>query len=136
MHTLPWRAGRAFVRLAPATLIALAVVLVAGQTVAHAQTVTDPDFWKGTAERQNMVNRLIYGQSPQAIPASYDVVREAEEILAREPGRPTRTSSLSTGTSIGRTTGTSFRPPTTTRWNTAAMQLTLSSARETATARF
>jgi hypothetical protein len=41
----------------------------------------DPDFWKQTVEHRNTVNRLMYSQSPQAIPAGYDPVREAEEIL-------------------------------------------------------
>ena len=51
---------------------------------AHAQVVADPDFWKQTAERQDTVNRLIYSQSPQTIPPSYDPVREAEEILRQQ----------------------------------------------------
>ena len=61
---------------------ALVVATVAvGQGTAHAQAVADPDYWKLTAERQDTVSRFIYSQSPQAIPAGYDPVQEAEGIL-------------------------------------------------------
>jgi hypothetical protein len=69
-------------RLGLVTLVVFAALAATQQTTAQAQTVAaDPDFWKQTAERQNTVNRLIYSQSPQAIPTTYDPVREAEEIL-------------------------------------------------------
>gem|GEM_PF-4213400 len=44
----------------------------------------DPDFWKQTAGRRATVDRLIYSQSPQAIPSSYDAVQEAEGILREQ----------------------------------------------------
>ena len=45
-------------------------------------TVPDPnDYWKGTLLRRQTVYRLIYSQSPQTIPPSYDPVAEAEQIL-------------------------------------------------------
>ena len=48
---------------------------------AAAQTVTDPDFWKGTEERADTVYRLFYDQSPQTIPSEYDPVLEAEQHI-------------------------------------------------------
>ena len=67
--------------LALAALLAFTVLAAAHQTSAQAQTVADPDFWRLTPERQATVNRLVYSQSPQAIPSSYDPVAEAEQIL-------------------------------------------------------
>jgi hypothetical protein len=67
--------------LALAVLVLVAAFAGGHADSARAQTVADPDYWKGTAERQSTVNRLIYSQSPQSIPADYDPVREAEEIL-------------------------------------------------------
>jgi hypothetical protein len=76
--------GRLLARLGLTVLLAFAVLTIAHQGVAFGQTVVDPDYWKQTAERQATVERFVYGQSPQAIPASYDPVREAEQILAQE----------------------------------------------------
>jgi hypothetical protein len=67
--------------LAALTLAAFAALACAYEGTASAQSVADPDYWEGTAERQNTVNRFVYSHSPQAIPSSYDPVREAEEIL-------------------------------------------------------
>lgn len=75
---------RSFVRLVLATLVVFIAAMAADQTTAHAQVVADPDHWKQTTEHRNTVYRFVYGQSPQAIPASYDPVREAEEILRRQ----------------------------------------------------
>lgn len=44
----------------------------------------DSDYWKQAAVRQDTVNRFFYGQSPHAIPSSYDPVREAEQILRQQ----------------------------------------------------
>ena len=76
--------------------------------LAHAQTVADPDYWRQTPERQATVNRLVYSQSPQAIPGSYDSVREAEQIL-RENVRelpPSNPQARSLWTAIRETTAT------------------------------
>ena len=63
---------------------AFAAFAASHASAAHAQVVADPDYWKQTAARQDTVNRLIYSQSPQTIPPSYDPVREAEEILRQQ----------------------------------------------------
>jgi len=50
---------------------------------AQSQTLRDPGYWSATADRRATVYRFVYRQSPQAVPAGYDPVREAEEILRR-----------------------------------------------------
>jgi hypothetical protein len=97
-------------RIAKVALLVLAVS--AGALPGKAFGQADVDFWKGTAERQATVDRFIYGQSPQAIPSSYDPVAEAEAILrqhqaslpASNPGAPSlwqqiRTTTVKTGLS-------------------------------------
>ena len=63
--------------------LASAALAAGHQSTAHAQTVEIRTL-KQTAERQSTVNRFIYSQSPQAIPSSYDSVREAEEVLRQQ----------------------------------------------------
>jgi hypothetical protein len=57
------------------------VTFVAALWPAASQAQVDSDYWKGTAARQDTVNRLIYSQSPQTIPSGYDPVAEAEGYL-------------------------------------------------------
>lgn len=76
--------GCARARRALFTMFVCAAFAASHASAAHAQVVADPDFWKQTAERQDTVSRLIYSQSPQTIPPSYDPVREAEEILRQQ----------------------------------------------------
>jgi hypothetical protein len=64
-------------------MAAVAALGATHQGTAQAQT-PDPDFWKQTAERRDTVHRLVYSQSPQSIPAGYDAVSEAEEVLRQE----------------------------------------------------
>ena len=64
-----------------AVVMALMLTVPSG---AQASVNADPDYWKGTAERRDIVSRLVYSQSPQAIPSAYDPVREAEEILRQQ----------------------------------------------------
>jgi hypothetical protein len=78
-------------RLLFASLPIFAVIAYAAVTTAPAgaQTVPDPNYWKSTSENRSTVYRLIYDSSPQAVPAEYDPVREAEEILRqRQAGLP------------------------------------------------
>ena len=60
---------------------------------AAAQTVTDPDFWKGTEGRADTVYRFFYDQSPQPIPSEYDPVLEAEQHIRAEQAALPPTSS-------------------------------------------
>ncbi len=76
---------RTCLRIALAGL-ALSAFLALGWVIASpdpavGQVVADPAYWKQNAERRNTVHRLVYSQSPQTIPATYDPVREAEEVL-------------------------------------------------------
>jgi hypothetical protein len=75
------RRARQLARFGLATLVAFAVLATAHQTSAGAQVVADPDYWKQTAERQATVNSFVYGQSPQTIPRSYEVVAEEASRL-------------------------------------------------------
>lgn len=71
-------------RLALGAVLALAALAALGAATASAQVVADPDYWKQTTQHRDTVYRLVYSQSPQSIPASYDSVREAEEILRQQ----------------------------------------------------
>jgi hypothetical protein len=66
------------------TMFAVAGLAASHASAAHAQVVADRDYWKQTAAREATVDRFVYGQSPQAIPSSYDPVREAEQILRQQ----------------------------------------------------
>jgi hypothetical protein len=39
--------------------LALTVFAAGNAAIVEAQTVADPDYWKGAAERQNTVNRFV-----------------------------------------------------------------------------
>jgi hypothetical protein len=78
------RAARRLASLVALTVAAFAVLASAHHATASAQVVADPDYYKGTPERQATVYRFAYSQSPQTIPAGYDPVREAEEILRQQ----------------------------------------------------
>jgi hypothetical protein len=66
--------------LGPVVIALLAIVAILPAS-ADALVNEDPNFWKQTAERRATVDRLMYSQSPQSIPSSYDPVQEAEQIL-------------------------------------------------------
>ena len=78
------RSDRLRARPGVLTMLALVAFAASHTSAAHAEVVADPDYWQQTAARQATVNRFVYGQSPQAIPSSYDPVREAEEILRQQ----------------------------------------------------
>jgi hypothetical protein len=59
---------------------AIALCLFALTATAHAQS-PDPDYWKQDNDRRQAVYALMYAESPQTIPAGYDPVQEAQEIL-------------------------------------------------------
>ncbi|HEX7298544.1 MAG TPA: hypothetical protein VF257_06035 [Solirubrobacteraceae bacterium] len=64
---------------------------------ATARATPDTDYWTRAADTRDTVYRFVYGQSPQAIPSSYDPVAEAESILqerqaALSPSNPTAPS--------------------------------------------
>lgn len=58
--------------------------LAAVTSTAEATASADPNYWKQTAERRSTVYRLVYSQSPQSVPSTYDPVREAEEVLRQQ----------------------------------------------------
>jgi len=71
-------------------VVGLAVlVLFAGAPTANAQVGDpDPDFWRGTSQRENAVAGLVYAESAQPVPTSLGAVgptvtalREAERAL-------------------------------------------------------
>jgi hypothetical protein len=72
-------------------IVGIAVALTFASS-AYAQAVADPEYWKATPERAQTVYRLFYDEAPQTIPADYDPVAEAEQILrGREAALPAST---------------------------------------------